>query len=176
MTAGLDARQGPLDTDLDLVVAGLCVPCAVPCAVPCRSATDLERFLVTFPALWLSTLGADGSALSKLALDFQMDPIFDWTILPLNMPGAGLDDCTAGGGLGASAAIFLFLTACSVRKALLYVCSRRTSETTAPFPSFCSVFTFFRASPVIDFVSTCLVLALRGTFFAKVAPFSLLFR
>lgn len=84
---------------------------------PGRSATDLDLHFVTFPTLWPCVLGADGLVSSSLMLvvDFQMDPILDWTILPLYMPRADFDDGTAAGGFGASATIFLCLTACWLR-------------------------------------------------------------
>ncbi len=149
----------------------------MPC--PGRSATDLDLIFATFPTLCLSALGADGlgSAPPTVALDFQMDPIFDWTILPLYMPGADFDDGTAAGGFGTSATIFLSFAACSVRKAWLCVCRCLTSVAAAPnpFPSLCTVFTFFRASPDVDCVSASLALALRGPFFAKVSSLLLLF-
>ena len=128
---GLDTCASPSDTDLDLVGAGFSVP------RPCRSATDLDLFFVKFPTLWLSGLGAGGfgSAPPTLALDFQMDPIFDWTILPLYVPGADLDDGTAAGGFGASAAIFLCFTACSVRKAWLCVCRCLVEKSRTELPN-----------------------------------------
>lgn len=131
------------------------------------------------PTLCLSVLGAGGfgSALRTEALDFQMDPIFDWTILPLYMPGAGFDGGTAAGRFGASAAIFLAFTACSARRAWLCVCCCLTTvaAAAAPFLSLCTVFTCFRASLGFDLVSGCLALALRGPFFAIVSSFLLLF-
>lgn len=107
---------GLLKTDLD---EGFCVP------HPGREPTDLDLLLATFPTLWLSFLAAEGlcSAHPTAKLDFQMDPIFDWTIFPLYMPAVGLDDGTAAGG---SAATFL-------------------KSAAALFSSFCTVFTFFRA-------------------------------
>lgn len=104
VAAGLDVCLSPSDADLDLDGAGLCAP------RPCSSATDLDRCLT----LWLSGLGAGcfGSAAPAWAFDFQMDPIFDWTTLPLYVPRAGLDVGAGAGGFGASAAIILCLTAC----------------------------------------------------------------
>lgn len=166
---GLDTCASPSDTDLDLVGAGFSVP------RPCRSATDLDLFFVKFPTLWLSGLGAFGSAPPALALDFQMDPIFDWTILPLYVPGADLDDGTTAGGFGASAAIFLCFTACSVRKAWLCVCRCLVSPAAAIFPSLCTDLIFFRTSPDVDLVSACLAVALRGPLFPRDSSFSFLF-
>lgn len=171
VTAGLDTGAGLSEADLDLISAGFCGPW------PGRSTTDLDLLFVTFPTLWLSVLVADGLGYAPpaVALDFQMDPIFDWTILPLYMPGADFDDGTAAGGFGASSTIFLCLTTCSVRNAWLCVCRCVTSVAAAPFPSLCTVFSFFRGSPDVALVSTVLALAFRGPFFVKVSSFLLLF-
>lgn len=148
----------------------------MPC--PAKSETDLDLPFAAFPVLWLAVLVAVSLAsnLSTLVLDFQMDPIFDCIILPLYIPGADLSGWTAVGGFGASATIFLCLTACSVWKARLYVCRCVTSIAAAVSPSLRTVFTFFIASPRVDLVSACLALALRGTFFARVSSLTLLFR
>lgn len=169
VTAGLGTGTRPSNTDLDLVGAGFCLP------RPCRSATDLD--LVKFVTLWLSGLvaGGFGSAPPTVALDFQMDPIFDWTILPLYMPGADLDVGTTAGGFGASAATFLCFTACSVRKVWLCVCRCLASPAAAPFPSLCTELTFFRTSPDVDLASARLAVALRGPLFTRVSSFSFLF-
>lgn len=72
-------------------------------------AAGVVLLFVKFPTLWFVVLGADGLGSSELReeLDFQMDPIFDWMILPLYMPGAGFDEGPAVGGFGGSAATFL---------------------------------------------------------------------
>lgn len=116
VVGGLDTRADLSTTDLDLTVAGLCVLC------PGMSVTDLDLGFATFPAPCFSVLGTDGlrSAVHKLVLDFQIEPIFDWIILPLYIPGAAFNEDTATGGFGACATILVCLTACSERKA--WVC------------------------------------------------------
>lgn len=88
--AALDMCTCPLDTDLNLDGAGFCEP------RPGTSPPDSDRLLVKFPVFWPTALGAAGlgSALLTLALDFHRDPILDWTIFPLYMPGADFDDET----------------------------------------------------------------------------------
>lgn len=139
--------------------------------------TFLSVTRTTVPALCLSVLGADGlgSGLRTVAPDFQMDPIFDWTILPLYMPGADFDGGTAAGRFGASVAIFLSFRACSARKAWLCVCCCLTTVAAVPFRSLCTGFTCFRASPDFDLVSGCLALALKGPCFPMISSFLLLF-
>lgn len=91
LAAGLETWAGPSDTDLDLTGAGFWVPCL------CISAADLDLLLAIFPGLWFSIFSADGLGSIIPALAFQIDPIFDWTIFPLYIPRAFLDNDTAAG-------------------------------------------------------------------------------
>lgn len=158
VTVGLDNCVGLSNTDLALVCAGFCVACLE------RPATDVDRTFVTFwtCALVVSVLG---SALPTVALAFQIAPIFDWTTLPLYMPGTGFDVPVASGLATVSSIIFPSFTACSPRKTCLCVC--RFSVAAAPCPSLLKVLTLFRVAADIDFEST--PLALRTPVFGAVS-------
>lgn len=55
-------------------------------------------------------------ALSTVLLNFQIQAIFDSTILPLYMPAVGLDATTESSGLENSLTVFSPFKCCSVRK------------------------------------------------------------
>lgn len=72
--------------------------------------------LVDFGLLYFSVDDA-ACALSAVLLNFQIQAIFDSTILPLYMPAMGLDDTTESVGFENSLPVFSRFKCCSVRKA-----------------------------------------------------------
>lgn len=83
------------------------------------SNTDLGPiFFSKLVDFGLSCFRFDDAAcsLSTVLLNFQIQAIFDSTILPLYMPAVGLDATTESNGLENSLTVFLPFKCCSVRK------------------------------------------------------------
>lgn len=140
LVLALITGAGFWDTDLDLT-----------------SATDRDLFFLdTFSSLWPSDLGTADCRAPTVLLDFQIEPILDWTILPLYIPGADLDDGAADGG-------FLMSTACSWPHV-----GRWTSGAVA-FTPLCTVITVLWAAPNTGFESTCLDFAGRACFLVVIS-------
>lgn len=132
-TAGGRLVTARLDSCAVLVNAAFVIESAVVLVLQGGRSTDFDLIFLCVSVLV--------SNLSTLVLDLQIDPIFDWTILPLYMPGAGLGACRAVGAFtGASVVIFLFFSAWSLLNAFLCVCCCVTSEEAS---CFCRVFIFF---------------------------------
>ena len=172
----LGTGSGPSDTELDRADFGFWS------ARPGRSVTDLDRLFVALSTLRLSTLAVEGLAVGfcspslAATLDFHIDPILDWTTLPLYIPGVGLMCCWGSGGFAASI-IFLCFTACSVRKALLRVCRLLVLPAGIALAFFCTVLDVFNVcmSPCLEsprlFNCVSMLFMCRGTAGTVFEPF-----